>query len=210
VCSSAYEVCGRVMKPLLSGLDAVGDLGNSLVASPARIRIASRVLHEGSVGGGRSGDEEAGAHAIGRSSGGERDGRGCRRPGPAVLAELPQQSNGPEEQARAEDLGAEGGWRGRMQSRMHMLQDHVENRARDGQEEDLKGKLAQIQLLRLELEAYSSGSSSIGYDSGDSTSHHSEHLENFPSKRRSFSDSPPKRLQAPTNQPRCTSSQGEA
>jgi len=46
VCSSAYEVCGLVMKPLWSGLDAVCDLGNSLIASPARIRIASRVPYK--------------------------------------------------------------------------------------------------------------------------------------------------------------------
>jgi hypothetical protein len=46
VCSSAYEVCGLVMKPLWSGLDAVCDLGNSLIASSARIRIASRVPYK--------------------------------------------------------------------------------------------------------------------------------------------------------------------
>ena len=46
MCSSAYEVCGLVMKPLWSGLDAVCDLGNSLIASPARIRIASRVPYK--------------------------------------------------------------------------------------------------------------------------------------------------------------------
>ena len=183
---------------------------------------------EGSEGAGRREDEEAGAHAIGRSSGGERDGRG-RRQGPAVPAELPQKSNGPEEQATAQDLfGTEGSWRERMQSRMHTLQAHVESRAQDGQEEDLKGKMAQIQQLRRELEASSSVSSSIGYDakwgggydSGDSTSHHSKHLANFSSKRRTFSDSPPQHLQAPRNRPPCTpeknddnsrkSSQGEA
>ena len=175
----------------------------------------------GSEGHGRRVDEEAGAHAIGRSGGGERDGRGCKRQGPAVFAELPQQSNGPEEQATAQDfLGAEGSWRGRMQRRTHMFQTHVESRARDGQEEDFKGKMAQIQQLRLELEASSSLSSSIGYDSGDSTSHRSEHLENFSSKRRTFSDFPPQRFQAPRKRPLCTpeknddnahrSSQGEA
>jgi hypothetical protein len=176
---------------------------------------------EGSEGHGRRGDEEVGAHAIGRSSGGERDGRGCKRQGPAVLAELPQQSNGPEEQVTAQEfLGAEGSWRGRMQSRKNILQTNVESLAREGQEEDFKGKMAQIQQQRLELEASSSVLSSIGCDSGDSTSHHSEHLENFSSKRRTFSDFPPQRFQAPRNRPLCTpeknddnahrTSQGEA
>ena len=80
------------------------------------------------------------------------------------------------------------GWRDKMHTRMHMLENQVESRARNGQEEDLKAKLAQIQQLRLELEAFSSDTSSDSNDSeGYSTSsasesvasHDREHMRHF-------------------------------